>query len=248
MTNFRNSVFAALFVFLLSSVSVNAGDYAKLNFIGFSSSGKYLAFEQYGVQDGSGFPYSGFYIVNVETNSYAAGPFESRLENETATQAQVRTKARLKAAASLKKFGIIERNTGSLVISRLFTDLSVRKLDDGESKSSTINFAEWVDSMYVEGNYDLVLDLSEVKVKACEHEELPVYKIAVTLKDNKAATTTVLQKDASLPPSRGCPTRYELQYVYLYKKYIAVFMNYYTTGFEGPDLRYIVVTGKYKPF
>jgi predicted secreted protein len=27
---------------------------------------------------------------------------------------------------------------------------------------------------------------------------------------------------------------------------MAVFIDYYTTGFEGPDLRYIVATGKYK--
>src|SRR5688572_13468042 len=81
----------------LLAVGVRAGDYAKLNFIGFSKTGKYLAFEEYGVQDGSGFPYSAFYIVNVETNSYVAGPFESRLENEHATEQQARTKARLAA-------------------------------------------------------------------------------------------------------------------------------------------------------
>jgi len=230
------------------AVGVRAGDYAKLNFIGFSKSGKYLAFEEYGVQDGSGFPYSAFYVVNVETNSYAAGPFESRLESETATQLQARTKARLAAAASLRKFGIIERNTGSLVISRLFTDLTVQRLDDPETKTKKIKFAEFVDSMYTEGDYDLTLDLVEQKTKACEIEELPVYKIALTLKDNKADTTTVLQKDATLPPSRGCPIGYDMQYVYLYKNNIAVFLNYLTTGFEGPDLRYIVVTGKYKPF
>lgn len=248
MTYFRNSLFAALFVFLLLGADVRAGDYAKLNFLGFSKDGKYLAFEQYGVQDGSGFPYSTFYVVNVETNSYAAGPFESKLKSENAKQQSARTSARLAAASSLKKFGIVEGNTGSLVISRLLTDLSVRKSDDGESKSSKINFAEWVDSMYTEGDYDLTLDLVEEKTKACEHEELPVYKIALTLKDNKAERTTVLQKDAALPLSRGCPTRYEMQYVYLYKDNIAVFLNYYNTGFEGPDLRYIVTTGKYKPF
>ena len=247
MTNLKTLLLAGV-VAVIAVTAVRAGDYAKLNFIGFSKTGKHLAFEEYGVQDGSGFPYSNFYVVSVGTNSYAAGPFRVRLENETATEPQARAKARLAAAASLKKFGIIERNTGSLVVSRPFTDLSVRKLNDDESKTSKINFAEWVDSMYTEGNYDLTLNLEEVKVKACEYEELPVYKINLTLKDNKADTTSVLQKDSTLPASRGCPTRYELQYVYLYKDYIAVFIPYYTTGFEGPDLRYIVTTGKFKPF
>jgi predicted secreted protein len=237
----------ALALFLLC-IPTLAGDYAKLNFIGFSTNGKYLAFEEYGVQDGSGFPYSSFYIVNVDTNSFAVKPFETRLENENATQAQARAKAKLAAAAALKKFGIANGNTGSLVVSRLFTDLSVRDLTNSEAKTSKINFAEWVDSMYTEGNYDLTLDLVEEKTKACEHEELPVYRIALTLKDNKSDWTNVLQKDASLPKSRGCPTRYEIQYVYLYKQNIAVFMNYYNTGFEGPDLRYIVATGKFKQF
>ena len=245
MTHIKTFVLVGI-VALFLSTDVQAGDYAKLNFIGFSKTGKYLAFEEHGVQDGSGFPYSTFYVVNVETNSYAAGPFRVRLENETATDLQARMKARLAAAPSLKKFGIVERNTGSLVIARLFTDLSVRKLTDGESKTSRINFAEWVDSMYTEGDYELTLDLVEEKPKACEYEEFPVYKIALTLKDNKADRKSVVQKDATLPSSRGCPTRYEIQYVYLYKDNMAVFMNYYTTGFEGPDLRYIVATGKYK--
>ncbi|HKP71279.1 MAG TPA: DUF2259 domain-containing protein [Pyrinomonadaceae bacterium] len=247
MTNLKTLLLVGV-VAIFAVTAVRAGDYAKLNFIGFSKTGKYLAFEEHGIQDGSGFPYSSFYIVNVETNSYAAGPFRVRLENETATELQTRTKARLAAAASLKKFGIIERNTGSLVVSRLFTDLSVRKLTDDENKSFKINFAEFVDSMYTEGNYELALNLVEDKPKTCGHEELPVYKIALTLKDNKADTTTVLQKDPNVPAARGCPIRYELQYVYLYKHYIAVFMPSYTTGFEGPDLRYIVTTGKYKPF
>ena len=105
-----------------------------------------------------------------------------------------------------------------------------------------------VDSMYTEGDYDLVLDLAEVKTKACEYEELPVYQLTLTLKDKKAETTTVLQRDATLPPSRGCPINYGMQYVYLYKTNIAVFLDYYTTGFEGPDMRYLVATGTYKPF
>ena len=235
-------------VALFLSTGARAGDYAKLNFLGFSKTGKFLAFEEHGVQDGSGFPYSSFYVVNVDTNSYAAGPFRIRLDNENATELQARAKARLAAAASLKKFGIIERNTGSLVVSRLLTDLTLRKLNDDESKTSRINFAEFVDSMYTEGDYELTLDLAEEKTKTCDYEEMPIYKFALTLKDNKADRTSVLQKDTTIPASRGCPIRYEMQYVYLYKDYIAVFLNYYNNGFEGPDMRFLVATGKYKSF
>ena len=247
MTQLKTLLLSAI-VCLLFAAFVQAGDYAKLNFIGFSKNGKYLAFEEYGVQDGSGFPYSAFYLVNVETNSYAAGPFGSRIQNETATQQQVRTSARLRAAASMKKFGILERNTGTLVVSRLFTDLTLSKLNNPLSTTQTVNFAEFVDSMYAEGDYELTLDMVKTEVKPCEHEELPVYRIALTLKDNKRDWTNVLQKDATLPPARGCPTRYEMQYVYIYKDNVAVFMNYYTTGFEGPDMRYLVATGKYKQY
>jgi hypothetical protein len=161
---------------------------------------------------------------------------------------QARTKARLAAAASLRKFGIVEKNTGTLVVSRLLTDLTLRKLDEDDGKTKKVNFAEMVDSMYTQGDYELILDLDETKTKSCDYEELPVYKIALALKDNKTDATTFLQKDAALPASRGCPISYSMQYVYLYKDNVAVFVNYLTTGFEGPDMRYLVVTGKYKPF
>lgn len=247
MTYLKTSLLVGIFL-VVAATGVKAGDYATLNFIGFSKSGKYLAFEEHGVQDGSGFPYSTFYVVNVETNSYAAGPFRVRLENETASAQQARTKAKLAAAASLKKFGIVAGNTGKLVISRLLTDLSLRKLNDPESRTKKINFAEYVDSMYTEGDYELTLDLIPVKPKSCEYEEFPVYQIALALRDNRTETTKVLQKDSAVPASRDCPIGYDMQYVYLYKDYIAVFINYHNTGFEGPDLRYIVATGKYKPF
>ncbi|MEJ8572682.1 DUF2259 domain-containing protein [Microbaculum marinum] len=47
-----------------------AGDLARLEVLGFGSEGKYVAFEEYGVQDGSGFPYSTIYIVDTDTDSW----------------------------------------------------------------------------------------------------------------------------------------------------------------------------------
>ena len=49
-----------------------------------------------------------------------------------------------------------------------------------------------------------------------------------------------------LPESRNCPHTYSIQNVYVYENRVAVFLNVYTTGFEGPDMRFLAVTGNYK--
>ena len=234
----------ALSLFLLCSTSI-AGDFATLNFIGFSKDGKYLAFEEYGVQDGSGFPYSHIYFVDVVKNAYAAAPVTVRIDKETATERLARSRAKLGAGAALRRLRIIEGNTGSLVVARLLTDPKAYR--DSKDDEQTINFAETMGSLYRRGDYDLMLKSFEVKgIKDCDYNDDPIRKLELVLKDNDADTTKVLQKDANLPASRACPLSYRMQYVYLYEGHIAVFVNTYHMGFEGPDLRYMVVTGKYK--
>ncbi|MEO8041307.1 MAG: DUF2259 domain-containing protein [Acidobacteriota bacterium] len=236
-------VLAAVAVFIFGS-TVFAGDYATLNFLGFSKDGRYLAFEEYGVQDGSGFPYSNVYFGDVAKNSFASPSISIRLENERATESQARAKARLKSAPILKKLRIVTGNTGQLTVSRMLTDLSGDTPESG--KPQKINFAEIVTSMYRRGDYELVLNPVEVKVKACDYNDQPIYKFDLSLKDKGVDKTVSLQKDGSLPPSRSCPIDYAMQFVYLYEDKIAVFLNTYYMGFEGPDMRYLVVTGKYK--
>jgi predicted secreted protein len=76
------------------------------------------------------------------------------------------------------------------------------------------------------------------------------YKIELTLKDNtrhRATALQILQKDADvLPKSRNCPFGYKVERVYVYENKIAVFLNVFSIGFEGPDMRYMVVTGEIK--
>ena len=42
-----------------------AGDRAVIDFIGYSADSRYFAFEEFGIQDGSGFPYSSIYIIDL---------------------------------------------------------------------------------------------------------------------------------------------------------------------------------------
>lgn len=236
------------FLLFVSSASVFAGDFARLNVIGFSQDGKYLAFEEYGTQDGSGYPYSTIYFIETAKNSFAAQPVKVRLENETASEATARLKAKTGAAANLKKFKIVSGNVGEPVVARLITDLNAGRIETGsEDKNQTIKFTDERTSDYFPTEYELALKTSEVKIKACEYSDLPVLKFDLTLKNarDENAKPKILQSDKSLPDSRNCPLAYSIQNVYIYKNTIAVFMNVFTTGFEGPDMRFMAVTGAY---
>lgn len=237
----------AFFAFLILPANVFAGDYANLNFIGFSTDGKYLAFEEYGVTDGLGAPYSNYYLINVEKNSYAAPPVKKTTEKDTVSQDAIRQTAKTASAANLKKFKIIAGNTGKMLVARLLTDLNIEKIEPGDGgKNQIVKFTDYRDSSYFEKEYELSLKTSEVKLKACDYSDQAVLKFDLTLKDVKAGTSKVLQKDDNLHESRNCPLAYSIQNVYVYEKRIAVFLNTYTTGFEGPDMRFMTVTRNYK--
>jgi predicted secreted protein len=242
----------AFAVFLLMPTNVFAGDYANLNFIGFSTDGKYLAFEEYGISDGAGFPYSNIYFINVEKNSYAAPPVlktvkEPINENAIPTENAIRLAAKKAAAANLKKFKIVQGNAGKMVVARLLTDLNVGSVgQNNESNNQVIEFTDYRDSSYYEREYALLLKTSEIKTKNCEYSSDAVLKLDLTLKDTKAETEKILQSDKTLPESRGCPLAYSIQNVYVYQDRIAVFVNIYMMGFEGPDMRFMTVTGNYR--
>jgi predicted secreted protein len=237
----RNFLFTFVFLLVLPA-AILAGDYAELNYIGVSSNGKYLAFEEYGMQDGSGFTYSNIYFIDVAANKYAASPVRVMIEADSATIEGARAKANKSAAAGLKKFGIVRGNTGKLVAASLLTDAGRRfePLGDDKGKTQTIGFYPMLGSLYTGGKTELMLKPVPVKGKV-DYLELPVYQFELTLRDSEKEK--VLQKDTNLPDSRGLPIGYAMEYVYLYKDKIIVFVNVFTSGFEGPDMRYLAVTG-----
>lgn len=232
-------VFAAV---LLLATNCVAGDFATLNVIGFSKDGRYLAFEEYGIQDGSGFPYSNIYFIDVAKNAYAAPLIAVTIERETAVESTARNRSALLAAKKLKQLGIVKGNTGKLVVSHLMTDLTF----DGEVDKSVIKFAEEIGSMYHRGDYELSLSEIPIKTKECEPFEMETNMLELKLTNKDDDTSKFLQKDTTLPSSRGCALYYRMQDVYLYKDFITVFVGVFTQGFEGPDMRFMAVTGTLK--
>ena len=98
----RRFLFAAAALF--AAAGLRAGDLAELNFVGFSEDGARFAYEQFGVQDGSGFGYSQIYFVDAAKNAWAGPPVAVEDEKGESLEA-VRARARKAAEPSLQKFG-----------------------------------------------------------------------------------------------------------------------------------------------
>jgi predicted secreted protein len=84
-----------------------AADRALINMIGYSADGNHFAFEQFGIQDGSGFPFSSIFIIDLVNDEWVAGtPFEARIDDETASLADARAEAMGAAKAALDQYEI----------------------------------------------------------------------------------------------------------------------------------------------
>jgi len=223
-------------------------DVPDLNVIGFSPDGHYFAFEQYGFNAGHGVPYSNMYFVDVEHNTYVTKPIiheppTNDLDADIeASQARVRNRSRIFAQNILKDLKLDYPQPGLRVIHHPLTDLGVQN-----------NHVSFTPDMPLGGlsydKYDLDLSLKRVgKNVSCKGMGTPkIFKLSLSHNDGKQQ---ILQEDKHLPPSRGCPLNYRIQDVYLYqveqRRYIAIVINVIFAGFEGQDMRYMVVTGLVK--
>ena len=245
------SLVLVLCALALMPADLRAGDYTTLEFIGFSRDGKYLAFEEYGTGDASGYPFASVYLVDVEKNAFVGKPFFVKLENDFAKEETAVKKAEALAARQMRRLRIVRGNTGKLVVAHLLTDWTYR--DEFVREGDTPEKVKLND--YINPNspnqyeyYELTLKpfAAAAPAEKC-YDERPHYKLELTLdhymKGEKDMETQVLQKDAMLPASRACPYGYRIESVYSYKGKIAVFLNVFSQGWEGPDMRYMVVTG-----
>ena len=224
--------FIILFVLLLAKV-VFAGDASQLKIIGFSADGKYLAVEVSGVQDGSGIPYCEIYFIDVEKNDFAARALKLRgKEFDGSTLAGLQAQAASAIAEPLQNLQIDKNNQGQMLSDHPLSDLTS---DGCHVRFSTLPGIFPAPSGY---QYDLYLEQKSTGEK-CFELETKIF----ALKLKQGEKTKILQQDRRLPASRGCVYKYRIERVVLFEKKIAVFLNLFKPGFEGPDIRHMVVTG-----
>jgi predicted secreted protein len=210
-----------------------AGDFAERSILGFSPNGDRFAFEEFGIQDGSGFPYANLFVLDTTRDSWVAGtPVRVRLDDETKGIAAARSAAAQKAAPLL---GDIDQ-PGTLLASNPIT----------ESGRDPYSIAFRRHPVQQLDGPELTVSLTPIPLDAPNNSD-PDYKtqgFRLVLKDERGET--VLHEDKMLPASRGIALDYRINDVIIHQRFglpatLVVLVMVLTRGFEGPDGRYIAV-------
>lgn len=211
-----------------------AGDRAGVDFIGFSEDGAYFAFEEFGIQDGSGFAYADLYVIDMAADKWVRGtPVRIRVDDENIGLGEVRARARKQAQPILTRLGI------ALPVEVLaLNGDGALGTDPDEVRFGLPGFGR--DAPRSE--HQLILAGHEAKSPLPCADWFGMKPLGFTLTlDGRA-----VHDETQIPESRGCAQEYRLYAVVqpfwaqAIDKAVAI-IAVYPGGFEGPDRRFIAV-------
>lgn len=214
-----------------------AGDSAQFDAIGYSEDGRYFAFEQFGIQDGSGFPYSEIFLIDLDTDDFVGGsPFRARIDTEMAELADARSEAVELAGAALAEHDITR------------PALPIALRGDGALKDEGLSMSYGIPSYglaQTEGEYRLAIDI----FKAPSTQDCDLFEgdpMGFALRRETAGTTEELHRDTRVPASRNCVVTYKFYGVFnpfnaFDNAATVAILSVWSHGFEGPDRRFIAL-------
>ena len=242
------TLLAALFGFVWLVDLALAADGAKFRAIGFSADARFFAFEQYGVQDGSGFAYADIFVLDIAKDDWVKGtPVRALVEDEAVIVGPVRAKAKKLAGAALAKAGIAvdAEILASNPFSEIVPDRKQLTFHDHYNNSMGI-FGD------AENQGSWLLQASAVALPLppdCE-TDMGVSGYRLDLTNKKSGLKTELHVDKSIPKSRFCPVGYDLEAIVqpvggAETGQLVAIVGVYSRGFEGADRRFIAVPFKF---
>ncbi len=226
---------ATLAALALSTGAALAGDFAERAIIGFSPDGGYFAFEEYGVQDGSGFPYSNIYIVETATDSWVEGtPIRVRVDDESAELQTVRANAYSEAVTLVTDLSI--GVAGRHLVHNPVTEL-------GDSKN--VDFLLRAFSLLPDDGWNLRVEDIPFETDCPDGFGYDAYVGFDLWLTSPEGETQRINHDTAIPDSRGCPVEYSVSDVIAFDgadgTVLITLINMFQLGFEGPDRRYLAV-------
>jgi predicted secreted protein len=217
-----------------------AGDAAAIDPIGFSADGRYFAYEEYGIQDGSGFPYASVFLVDLIEDKWVGTPVRIRLDDETATLDAARQQALADADTMLDDAAL------TMPVQALFLNADGEVGADGMAANFGM-FGNGLDEP--RDTFTLTLEtFASTTTEPCASYgmEDPVKGFALTLGD-AAGNAAEIYRDAAVPASRGCVSDYRIHAVLspfppgMSASPLVALISVYSLGFEGPDRRFVTV-------
>jgi predicted secreted protein len=235
------SLLAALILFALPAA---AADRALINMIGYSEDGDYFAFEQYGIQDGSGFAYSEVFVVDLANDKWTYGtPFRVQAEDEEHSLAEVRLEALGKAQDKLEEYKI-----------GVPVEILVM-IGEGEYSTETGMRVHWSTPSCCSAGatqadaQSLILQHRGITSEDDYCKDMSPVGYVLSYQDKFGERELHADGDV-LPKSRGCTLDYKIHSVVEpYSEYYGINFNArriaiiasYPFGFEGVDRRFLVV-------
>ena len=238
-------------VFCLLVLPVKAADLAEHRILGFSSDGAIFAFEEFGVQDGSGFPYANIYFIDAEADAWLPGtPVRVIIDDMAAVEAgqvdlsTARDEAYEKARPILDEHGIEDR----------WHTHAYSALGEFEASPNELAFGiqpRWNALADIEDRFRAELDLyyAETPGQDCADYmgDRPMgFRLTIQRLDSDGVVT--LHEDETIPRSRGCPVTYRITRVVSPDAWpvekVMVLLSVMQHGFEGANRRFIAVAGR----
>lgn len=229
---------ASLLFALFTQMSI-AGDFATREIIGFSKDGSKFAFEEYGVQDGSGFAYSNIYIIDTKTDSWTSGsPWRVQINDENVSLSSARSKNRNLAFNAIKD--ITEK--GFVAATNRYTEIP------SDPTTLRANPRSFIPSSSNPVEYKLKNYRTKANADCSWIDEVWGFKLTQIINGNGSTKSKTLHNDGpSIPKSRGCPLSYSFADLVTYypisgTPVAAILLLKRSYGFEGPDGRFMAVT------
>ena len=237
----------SLCILSLLTTPALAADGAKFRAIGFSPDSRYFAFEQYGVQDGSGFNYADVFVLDISKDEWLKGtPVRTLLEDETVSVAAVRTKSKTDSAASLKaaNISIDPELLAATPFSEVVSDRA-RIIFHDHYNSSMGMFGNVEDA----GSWEMKVSTVPVPLPDGCEDDIGVVGYKLELSNRTSKKIDLLHEDKTIPKSRFCTVGYDLEAIVqpvggAENGQMVAIIGVYSRGFEGADRRFIAVPFK----
>jgi predicted secreted protein len=228
-----------IFGLLIANTAAKAGDFAQFRSLGFSKDGSVFAFEQFGIQDGSGFPYAERYFIHTKTDTFVKpSPFKIRLDDENASMSDARDIVANASAALMAQYDI---GAVPAIIAAFNPSTEV------SSNGSQLSYQPFAYEPNSNDPYQLMLKTYPLPAKGiCADMQDQAIGFELQLKTASDALPVTLHQDATVPKSRYCPVDYRVGGVLIYdnfgqKSIHVALVLVKSLGFEGPDGRWIAI-------